>query len=707
MGRFAVVMAGGYGKRLRPLTDSVPKPLLPMGDSTVLELALRKLREANFTEAAVTTMYKASQVETVYVEGMSLTFHRETMPLGTAGGIKAATTGVETPFAVVSGDVVFEFDMDALYRRHMESGAVATVVCKRVAFPTEYGTVLERDGFVTAFDEKAPWAGTRTDLVNTGIYIFSPQVLSLIGDGEQDIAKDLLPKLLPLGVCCHEESGFWCDIGTPQSYYGCCFRYGKGRNVLFGTAKLEKGAFADGALLMDGVCVAAGARLRDCIICEDCRIGEGAYVGEGCIIGAGCDIGAGAYIAAGTVLHGGLNVGKETRVMKSVYFGELRRRNVEEGRISGLYGNYIGGELCLRLGGALVESGGNRVGVMHDGSQQAALLAGFIAEGVRYHGGDSAVLGEGFEGLCAFSAVELRLRFTVLVKHYGGVVTLCIYDGDGLPPTAAVCRQIDSWLAMPKAPLGNIGEILVFDEERAPKFLYARALTKLVPSLEGVRFCIGERNGPAEFLLAAAHKLGASAEYGKNEGCDRLELSEDGYYAEAVMADGKECSFWGLMCIAAMAAKGSVALPALAPAFVVEAMRRRGHSVAFFGNGGERAAAYRCFWCYDAVALCLMALYACVCEKKSLSELDALTPKKVIESRLVMCAEDKKAECMARISAEGDGGRGGEGVLLRYGRGTVLVVPQEIGAFRLFAEAVSAEAAAEICTQTRRALLGE
>lgn len=704
MGRFAVIMAGGFGKRLRPLTDSVPKPRLPMWESTVLEMVLGRLHQGGFTEAAVTTMYKAAQVEATAFDGMELTFYRESVPLGTAGGIKAAASGVDAPFAVVSGDVVFEFDMDEIYEKHKKSGAIATVVCKRVPFPTEYGTVTARGGFIVGFEEKAPWACTRTDLVNTGVYIFSPEILSYIADGVQDIAKDLLPALLRRGdkICCVEETRFWCDIGTPESYYGCCFRYGKGRNVLFGSASLAKGAYADGAILFDGASVAPGARLRDCIICEQVHIGEGAYVGEGCIIGAGCDIGAGAYIAAGTVLRGGLRVGKEARVMKSVFFGELRRKNIENGRISGLYGSFVGGELCLRLGGALVAAGGSRVGVMHDGSEQAKLLAEFVALGVRQYGGDSALLGDGFESLCAFAAVELRLRYTVLVKHSGGAASICIYDGDGLVPTADATRTMEAFLSMPRAPEGQVGEALVFEDERGPRYLYAEALTQLVPSLEGVRFCIGEKNEAAEFLLAASHKLGAQAEYGR-EG-DIFDVSEDGYYAEAVTAGGTECSFWGLVCMAGMAAKGTVALPALAPNFVVEAMRRRGHPVVFFGNGGERGAAYRCFWSYDAVALCIMALYATLKEKKTVAELDAMTPKKVIESQLVLCDEEKKAAAMARVAAEGDKGRG-EGVVLRYGRGTVVVVPQEIGAFRLFAEAVSAEAATEIFDKTKHLLL--
>ncbi len=709
MGKFAIVTAGGYGKRLRPLTETVPKPLLPLGDGTVYSRALRCLKESGFDSVAVTTMYRAAQVEAADTEGLEATYYRESVPLGTAGGIKAAASGVCDDFAVVSGDVVFEFDLADAYRRHGERGAIATVICKRVPYPTEYGTVIARGGRVVAFEEKAPWARTRTDLVNTGIYIFSPRALAYIGDGEQDLAKDLLPRLLKEGedVLCYEEQGFWCDVGNPASYYECCFRYGEGKNRLFGTASVDGGAFVEGSILFSGAAVSEGASVQGSIICEDVHVGRGSFIGEGCIIGGGTVIGEGAYIAAGTVIKSGAVIGKGARVMKSVYFGEYRRRYIEGGRISGVYGQLMNGELAQSVGAALAEQCGRRgkVGVMHDGKAESRLLAEAVSLGVRLYGVDCALLGDGFESLCAFSAVEMGFEFTVMVKVTGSAASVSLYDKDGLVPRSEVLRRIEQFLSLPRESGGAVGESLVYEDEEGPRFLYAVALTKLVPSLEGARLYIGEKNAASEFLLSVCHKLGAMAEYGVGDR-DVFEVAEDGFYAEAQLSGGGECSFWGLICVAGGAAKGMVALPALAPSFVVDSLRKSGHPVSFFGDGGDRSGAYGTFWSYDAVALCLMAIYASVKQGKTIAELDAMVPKRVIESKTVACRDEEKAAAMARIGKDALRGRGGEGVMLRYGGGTVIVVPQETAAFRLFAEAVSVEAAEELFSDVTRRLLG-
>ncbi len=707
MGKFAIVTAGGYGKRLRPLTETVPKPLLPLGDGTVYSRALGCLKESGFDSIAVTTMYKAAQVEAAPTEGLTATYYRESVPLGTAGGIKVAASGVCDDFAVVSGDVVFEFNLADAYRRHTERGAIATVICKRVPYPTEYGTVIARGGRVVAFDEKAPWARTRTDLVNTGIYIFSPRALAYIGDGEQDLARDLLPCLLKEGedVLCYEEEGFWCDIGNPSSYYDCCFRYGEGKNRLFGTASIAEGAYTEGCIIFNGTLLEEAVAAQGSIICEDVHIGKGAYIGEGCIIGGGTVIGEGAYIAAGTVIKSGTVIGKGARVMKSIYFGEYRRRYIEGGRISGMYGSFLGGELAQSIGAALAEQcgRGGKVGVMDDGKAASRLLAEAVSLGVRLYGADCAMLGDGFESLCAFSAAELGFNFTVMVKTVGAAASVILYDKDGLPPRADTVRRIEQFLSMPQECGGNVGESLSFEEEDGPRYRYALALTKLVPSLEGVKLYIGEKNAASEFLLSVCHKLGAAAEYGKAEG-DIFEVSEDGFYAEAQLRGGTELSFWALVCVAGMAAKGMVALPALAPNFVVDSLRKSGHPVSFFGDSGDRGGAYGTFWSYDAVALCLMALYASVKLGKGLAELDSTVPKRVVESKTLVCRDEDKAAAMARIGKDAVRGRGGEGVVLRYGGGTVVVVPQETAAFRLFAEAVSIEAAEELFSDVARRL---
>lgn len=703
MCKYAVVLAGGYGKRLLPLTEDVPKPMLPLGDSTVLQLMLGRLEKAGFDTVSVATHYKAAQVEAVRARGLHLSFFRESVPLGTAGCVKNAAAGFDKSFLVLSGDTVSEFDFKSIMEKHRAHGGKVSIVCKRVPFPTEYGTVTVRDGKVERFVEKPSWSLTLTNLVNTGIYVLEPEILSYIGDGEQDFARNLFPALMAAGIDLHciEETGYWCDIGDVESYYHCCFRHGgKAKNLLFGTAAKAADSAVEASVLFDGAVVESGAAVYESIICANGHIGKNAFVGRGCVIGAGTVIGDGAYIAGGTFLKGGLRVEKGARVMKSIVFGEIRKRYIEGGTISGRYGSYINGELALRLGGALsyTAGGGSAIGVFHDGSAEAAALADSLMCGVRIYGGRAFDLGEGFEALSAFSAVEYRFAYGVTVKVKGGVAGIVICDSDGLPPTHREERAIEAALARPMPTAVSAGEVLHLEGDDAPKFRYAVKLTEVAKSLRGARLYVGEKNPAAEFLYSVATKLGADVDYGTGTDRDVYYVSADGHYAEARFEGGTDCGFWGLLCLAAKGEEGEVALPTLCPGFVEAAVERGGGRPVFYGEaeGRARQAAYRCFWSYDGNALVLKALEKVLASGKSAGELYADTPKKIIESKTIVCDEEQKAETMERLSTQGERGRGGEGVKLSYRKGSVVVVPLNGGGFRLFAEAVSTEAAEEV-----------
>jgi len=142
----AVILAGGFGRRLLPLTEDIPKPLLPMGDSTVYGLMVKRLCDFGFTDISVATMYKAEQIEAYPTEGVTPRFFRESSPLGTAGCVKNAAFDIKESFLVVSGDTVCDFNFGDIMEKHRKSGAPVSVVCVRVNTPTEYGTVLAEEG---------------------------------------------------------------------------------------------------------------------------------------------------------------------------------------------------------------------------------------------------------------------------------------------------------------------------------------------------------------------------------------------------------------------------------------------------------------------------------------------------------------------------------------------------------------------------------
>ena len=227
----AVILAGGQGTRLKPVTGDTPKPLVPLLGRPLMEHILLLLRRYGFGDICAALSYRAGDVMDRFGDGSALGVHLEyrveERALGTAGAVKncADFIGGEDVL-VISGDAACDFDLSALFRRHRESRAAATLALYRHPQPLRYGlAVAEEDGRIRSFVEKPSWSRVVTDLVNTGIYVLSPRAIEEIPVGEPcDFAHELFPALLErqallLGV---PMAGYWCDVGTPLSYYRCC-----------------------------------------------------------------------------------------------------------------------------------------------------------------------------------------------------------------------------------------------------------------------------------------------------------------------------------------------------------------------------------------------------------------------------------------------------------------------------------------------------
>ncbi len=227
----AVILAGGEGTRLKSVTGETPKPLVPLLGRSLMEHILLLLRRCGFTEICAAVRYRAEEIEKAFGDGSALgvrlCYRREDEPLGTAGAVKncADFCGNED-FLLISGDAACDFDLAALWRRHRESDAAATIALKRDASPLRFGlAVTDERGEVRGFVEKPDWPAVVSDRVNTGIYVLSPRAMACVPEGKPfDFARDLFPLLLRRGerVAGMEMEGYWCDVGTPQSYYRCC-----------------------------------------------------------------------------------------------------------------------------------------------------------------------------------------------------------------------------------------------------------------------------------------------------------------------------------------------------------------------------------------------------------------------------------------------------------------------------------------------------
>ena len=202
----AVVMAGGEGTRLRPMTANQPKPLLPVVNQPIMEHVLRLLRRHGFTETVVTVQFLASLVRNYFGDGeefgMSLSYATEETPLGTAGSVKNAEDALrDEPFLVISGDALTDIDLTDMIAFHQDNGALVTIALKRVPDPLEFGIVIaDDDGRIERFLEKPTWGQVFSDTVNTGIYVMEPEVLDHVAAGESvDWSGDVFPKLLADG----------------------------------------------------------------------------------------------------------------------------------------------------------------------------------------------------------------------------------------------------------------------------------------------------------------------------------------------------------------------------------------------------------------------------------------------------------------------------------------------------------------------------
>ena len=198
----AVVMAGGEGSRLRPLTSGVPKPLVPVVGKPVMEHILRLLRKHGITDVVVTLQYLGSAIRDYFGDGsdfgVDITYVVEDAPLGTAGSVKNAQEYLTEPFIVISGDALTDIDLGAVMQYHREKGASATIVLTSVANPLEFGVVITNpDGTIKRFLEKPSWGEVFSDQVNTGIYVIEPEVLDLLSPGAVvDWSGDVFPKML-------------------------------------------------------------------------------------------------------------------------------------------------------------------------------------------------------------------------------------------------------------------------------------------------------------------------------------------------------------------------------------------------------------------------------------------------------------------------------------------------------------------------------
>lgn len=309
----ALLLAGGFGTRLRPLTLTRPKPLLPVYNRPHIAHVFDLLQRHGVDEAVLLTSYLASTfdylVEEAAEAGMVLEVSQEKEPLGTAGALKHAEAfvGGET-FLVFNADVLTTADVGALVDFHRAKGAEGTILLTPVEDPSMYGVVpTDDDGRVTAFVEKPPPGEAPTNLINAGVYVLEPSVLDRIPAGEPwSIERATFPELVASGAGLYalRSDSYWIDIGTPEKYLQANLDALHGRVDLLGTLNDDSHVAADARVSFSclgyGVSVRSGARVGDSVLLPGVTVGEGAEVHRS-ILGEGVQVAPGAVVEGRTV----------------------------------------------------------------------------------------------------------------------------------------------------------------------------------------------------------------------------------------------------------------------------------------------------------------------------------------------------------------------------------------------------------------------
>lgn len=286
----AVIMAGGEGARLRPLTCDLPKPMVPIMNIPVMEHVIDTLKNHGIREIAVTLAYLPQKIREYFGNGsafgVSIRYFTEKFPLGTAGSVKNSSDFINDTFVVISGDSLTNLDISAALEFHREKKSKATLVLARVDVPLEYGVVLtDEKGSITGFLEKPSWGEVFSDTVNTGTYILEPEILELVPKGEKyDFSMELFPRLLTMGrpMYGYVMSGYWYDIGDLHSYLQAHYDAMTGKIII----KINAEEYKKDVWIGPGTKIEPNAIIKGpCIIGANCRVGNGTSIENHSVLG--------------------------------------------------------------------------------------------------------------------------------------------------------------------------------------------------------------------------------------------------------------------------------------------------------------------------------------------------------------------------------------------------------------------------------------
>lgn len=318
----AIIMAGGEGTRLRPLTCSRPKPMVPVMNKPVMEHIINLLKKHNILDIGVTLQYMPEVIKDYFGDGrdfgVNISYFIEEEPLGTAGSVKNAQEFLDDTFLVISGDALTDIDLTKAIEFHKMRRSFATLILTRVEVPLEYGVVItERDGRIKGFLEKPSWSEVFSDTVNTGIYVLEPECLDFFETSKVfDFSNDLFPMILNKELLMYGfiTEDYWCDIGDLKAYQQAHFDILDNRvKINIPGYQIQGKVWIDEGVDIDKNCIINGP----VVIGANCKIKKGAVINPYCILGDNNIIENNSSIKR-TIIWNGCNIEKNSQLRGTI-----------------------------------------------------------------------------------------------------------------------------------------------------------------------------------------------------------------------------------------------------------------------------------------------------------------------------------------------------------------------------------------------------
>jgi len=338
----AVIMAGGFGTRLRPLTCNTPKPMVPLVNKPMMHHIVSLLKQHGLDDIIATLFYTPEVITSYFGDGsplgVKMHYVRADADYGTAGSVRNATKGMQERILIISGDVLTDFNLTAAIRYHEEKKAKATIVLTHAANPLQFGVVItDENGKITRFLEKPSWGEVFSDTINTGIYILEPEVLEMIPYREDfDFSKDLFPLLLrqDAGLYGCATEGYWRDIGNLNEYQDAHIDALNGAVHLdipgtkIGNAWVGEGSHLDpasvhitGKVVIGHNCtIGEGVKISNSVIGDNCVIGPGTMISNS-VVWSDVVLGHSSELSA-DVVGSKCSIGEKTVVAENVFIGD-------------------------------------------------------------------------------------------------------------------------------------------------------------------------------------------------------------------------------------------------------------------------------------------------------------------------------------------------------------------------------------------------